>query len=110
MPTTGLRTTSRLSSRFDKSTQLFDTLSIYAEVTPAQARARAHVDHCAVEEELDVVHVAQQLRTELRVQIVLVFPNDSRSRHRSDGLAHRRHAAVNRRDVMLEVARIGLRG
>src|SRR5438270_6676078 len=112
--TTGPPTTSRSSSRLNEGAQLLDPLAIDAEVAPPQARGRAHVHEAGalVVVELHVVDVAHERRAEFGVQIVRLGADKGRARHRFDRRAQLAHGAAkrDRRDVVLAVLRLGLRG
>src|SRR5688500_15070552 len=60
----GSCTARRSGRRLNPLSQLLDARAVHAEVAPAEARGRAHVDHASVVVELDVVDVAQERRAE----------------------------------------------
>src|SRR4030095_11611372 len=56
-----------------RSAQRFDALAVDAEVTVAQARRGAHMDHALrrIDDKLDVVDEAHQRRLERRIDIAI---------------------------------------
>src|SRR5439155_22011602 len=103
------------SRRAEARAQLLDAPAVDPEVAAPEARGRAHVDdpRLVVVEEFDVVDVAHQRRAELRVQIIGFGPDDGGTRNATNYPPQRRDCISferNRRDVVLRVGGIGLRG
>src|SRR5436190_3256740 len=120
-PSTGPIRLWGISSRWPRSrragarAQLLEAPAVDPEVAAPEARGRAHVDHprLVVVKEFDVVDVAHQRRAELRVKIIGFGPDDGGTWNAQHHPPHRRDCISferNRRDVVLRVGGIGLRG
>src|SRR5688572_4405487 len=110
----GASCTARRSGRQrpDQGAQLLHAVAVGLEIAPPEPGGGAYVQQVSRLEEFHIVDEAQDRRAELRVEIVALGSDDGRERQLGERRAQRVHAAaeLDRRDVVLFVEGIGLRG